>query len=216
MFLFKKNDTLSAQEQMLKYMNEKYNEDFKPGLCEMANWAYSYDSMTVYSDKFPGEFIQVYRYNEKEFKDNYLAFLFREEVEKKVQEIVESLFGKCVVIMHISNLPVKGNLTKDASLNDYLENASSMNNLYIYLENYDSSKDYKECIKKLQVQFMNNLLPREFNLRFLKKNMLLEEITRESENMILDKVGEESWFVKKAYFCFQEDYKLDESELDQL
>ena len=212
---FKKNE-LPAVEQMLKYMKEKYQEDFTPGLCEMASWAYSYDSMTVYSDKFPKEFIQVYRYEKKIFKDNYMSFLFREEIEQIVHDIVETLFGRCVVIMHQSNFPVDVDLPKDASLDDYLKNKPIMNNFRIYLEKFDSSKDYMKCVEQMRLQFKDKLLPYSFRLFFLKPDKSLDEITRKTENMILDEMDEDSWFVKEADFCFLDNYDLDESDLEQL
>lgn len=213
--LFAKNE-LSAAEQMLDYMKKKYKEDFTPGLCQGANWAYSYDSMTVFSEKFPKEFIQVYRYDNKIFKDNYMSFLFREEIEKMVFEIVEPLFGKCVVIMHVSNFPVHGNLSKEASVNDYLKNSPASNSFSIYLEGYNPSKDYMLGIEELRLRFKDKLLPGIIDLWFLKQEKCLEEITRKTEFDVHCDIDEDSWFEKDAHFCFFDNYEFDESELGQL
>lgn len=92
--------------------------------------------MTVYSDKLPKEFIQVYRYAKKDFQDNYMSYLFREEIEPLVHDIAEPLFGECKVFMAISNFPVKGNLSRDATLSDYLNNSSPMDKLFLFIKEY--------------------------------------------------------------------------------
>jgi len=145
-----------------------------------------------------------------------MAFLFREEIEKIVHNIVEPLFGRCVVIMHESNYPVDVDLPKDASLDDYLKNKPIMNNFYIYIEKFDESKDYKECIEKMRIQFKDKLLPHSFDLYFIKSDKSLDEIKRETERNILINRGEDSWFVKRAHFCFLENYELRESDLRQI
>ena len=210
------NRELSLAEQMLNYMNDKYQENFTSGLFTAAGWAYDYDSMTVYSEKFPGEYIQVYRYKENDFRDNYLSFLFREEIEARVAEIARPLFGKCKAFMHLSSLPIKGYLTKEVSMSDYLSNCPCDQGIYLYLENYSKSLNYKEELETLRLQFKNLQLPHAISLLFLKPEKKLEEITRETESMILNKIGDNSWIIKRVNICCMDNYDFDEAEQGQI
>lgn len=210
--MFFKKDELTADEAMMKYMKEKYQEEFTAGLCSTANWAYNYDSMTVYSDKFPNEFIQVYRYENKEFKDNYLAYLFREEVEQLVHEIAEPLFGECKVFMSISNFPVEGNLSRDASLSDFLKNSSSLDQIFLFIEEYNLEYNYMERLEKLRVQFKECLLPTYIRLFFLKPDKSIDTITRENQREIRGQIDEDSWFVKDVRLTLLDNYDFKESD----
>lgn len=202
-------DELIVSEQMLKYMKEKYQEDFTSGLSEEASWAYEYDSMTVFSDKFPKEFIQVYRYENNKFRDNYISYLYRDEVEKIVQEVVEPLFGRCKVINHISTLPVSVDLPKEATLNEYLKNQQPNNQVSIYIKKYDPSKDYMEAVEKMTLQFKDKILPGIIDFYFLSEEKNLDAITRNSENDVLDQADDELWFVKEVHLCYRENYEYD-------
>lgn len=214
--MFLKKDEFTAEEEMMKYMEEKYQEEFTAGLCSTANWAYNYDSMTVYSDKFPNEFIQVYRYKNKEFKDNYMAYLFREEVEQLVHEIAEPLFGECKVFMDISDFPVDGDLGRDASLEDFLKNSSPLDQIMIYVQEFNPNYEYIEKLEKLSVQFKEKQLPRSLSILFLKPNNSLDNITRENENEILEQLDEDSWFIKDFSINLTTDYKIKEKDKSKL
>lgn len=204
---------LSVAELLLNYMKEKYQEEFTPGFCEEANWAYSCDSMTVYSDKFPKEFIQAYRYKNKEFKDNYISYLYRDEVEKLVQEVCEPLFGKCKVINHISLLPVDPDLPKEATLMEYLKNQQPDNQVSIYIEKYDATKDYMEIVEKMTVQFRNKLLPGIIDFYFINEDKVLDAITRDTEKAIMNEADDDLWFVKEVHLCYEENYEFDRADL---
>lgn len=214
--MFFKKNKLTVEEQMLNYMKEKYQEDFTPGLCEEANWAYSYDSMTVYSHKFPGEFIDVYRYEKKIFKDNYIGFLFREEIENIIHNIAEPLFGRCVVIMHVSNFPLDKDLKKDTTLEEYLKNACPLNNVSIYIQEYNPLKNYRACLEELRLKFKKQLLPYDLSFLFLKPDKSLNDINRKTEDKILDNLGEDTWFTKEVFICFLDNYELRKDDLEQL
>lgn len=204
---------LSVSELLLKYMKEKYQEEFTPGLCEETNWAYSGDSMTVYSDKFPKEFIQVYRYKNNEYRDNYISYLYRAEVEKIVQEVCEPLFGRCTVIKHISLLPVDTDLPKQATLMEYLKSQQYGNRLTIYIEKYDSEKDYMDAIEKMTVQFRNKLLTRVIDFYFLYEGKNIEAITRETEKAIINEADDDFWFVKQVSLSYKGNYEFDREAL---
>ncbi|MCM3160689.1 hypothetical protein [Metabacillus litoralis] len=98
--------------------------------------------------------------------------------------------------MAISNFPVKGNLSRDATLSDYLNNSSPMDKLFLFIKEYHPDYNYMEKLEKLSVQFKESLLPRTLRLHFLKPDKSLDHITRENQREIRGFRNDKSWFVK--------------------
>jgi len=127
----------SIYKQMVEYMEEKYGEEFTFIEATGTNKikGSSQREATVSTERFPREQISVMADKDEDgnyyFRDNYVSFLLRDEIEKLLTEIAAPIYKDCKVIFD-ANTPVYPEETgKEITMDEYIKWGSL--NIYIYM-----------------------------------------------------------------------------------
>lgn len=105
--LTRENSIQATIRLLLEHMNSKYGDSFT--FVELANAGISMQMLNIWveSDRFPGEKVLVSGRKlslngvPEEIRDNYTAFLFREETRAYLTELASQVYGECSVIYNV-------------------------------------------------------------------------------------------------------------------
>lgn len=84
------NRAEDAKNVALKYLAEKYEDEFLPKGYQKDNWAYDYEVMTFESNKYNRDF-SVYIETEDLIYDNYYTLYMEKDAEQFYKRIVEPI-----------------------------------------------------------------------------------------------------------------------------
>ena len=97
--------------RMLFYGWVRYHENFTYLGVRNGQLGNEYSEIAVASKKFPGEEIRFFwgRYEDgsETYQDNYLGYLLREQIEERVLQLAEQVYGTCTVYYDVGG-PIKG------------------------------------------------------------------------------------------------------------
>lgn len=191
-------------EKMLQYMKDKYQEEFTAGLYQEANWAYNYNAMSVLSDKFPGEFIEVREVGRNQFSDSYLGYLYREENARRIQEIATKLYGKCKVISEACDCIVPVKFSAETSFEEYMSFAKSSVSSKIFVDYTEKDRDFEGLFEALTQMLDEKDMKQDINIFVMREEIDLNSITRKSLYDMLDTLYSEKWFLEEGYILYGE------------
>lgn len=141
---------------MVEYMEEKYGEEFTFIEATGTNKikGSSQREATVSTERFPREQISVMADKDEDgnyyFRDNYVSFLLRDEIEKLLTEIAAPIYKDCKVIFD-ANTPVYPEETgKEITMDEYIKWGSL--NIYICLGPGADVEKKDEDIEKLRLK----------------------------------------------------------------
>lgn len=181
---FKKKNTFETKA--LKYMKQKYQEDFTPGIYTPGNYKHAYNNLTVFSENFPNDEIDVYEGKKGAFEDTYPHVFFKKSVEDLMNEIAKPLFQQCTCYLNGCTIPADPSITMKSSLEEYLKASSLSLSVNIYINELDTINDYNELSSQLEKKFKEKNLPREIALCYLQPNVTLTQINRSINQKIVD------------------------------
>lgn len=122
-------------DKMLGYMEKKYKEHFAMVGSYGGQIGKDYAMVRVKSRSRPNEQALVRITYEKSgniYQDNYLGFLLKEEIERLMQPMAESVFGECKVFYKVPHLVFPACFGPDMSADAFLKHPDSMVQLFIY------------------------------------------------------------------------------------
>ena len=131
--------------KMLTYMEEKYGESFSPLGPFNGQFGKEYVMLEVKSQTGPQEGILVRRIPTKGqecYQDNYLAFILKEDLEKRIKEAAEQTLGKCRVNYRVPELVFPADFSTDMTAEEFLVNPLSM--VKVVIEPEEIRKDPEE------------------------------------------------------------------------
>lgn len=103
-----KNNFKEQKEEMLKYLSEKYNEEFEYVNMNTQIWDKDYTEMILKSKKFSEYSIVVHKDNKTNIiTDNYLVISHNNEIENTIENLANKVYENIKVF----NAPNK-NTTK--------------------------------------------------------------------------------------------------------
>lgn len=165
-------------------MKQKYQEDFTPGIYTPGRYKQIYNNMTVFSDKFPKDEIDVYESKKGSFEDTYPHIYFRESVEALMNELAKPLFKQCICYSNVCTIPTDESVSIHSSLMDYLKNTCLNLSASIYIKESNDINNYNELSSKLETEFKEHMLPRDITLYYLHPQVKLSQITRSINQQI--------------------------------
>lgn len=157
-------------------MEEKYGEDFTfiepTGTNKIKGL--SRREAVVSTERFPKEQISVMADKDENgnyyFRDNYVSFLLRDEIEKYFTEIVTPIYKDCKVIFDADTPVYPEETGKEITLEEYLKWGSP--DIYICLgPNVDVEKK-DEDIEKLRLKLKEKEIPCDIVVWYFKEDIL--------------------------------------------
>lgn len=123
------------ENQMLDYMERKYGEAFSETETYAGQFGKDYTMLKVRSQKRQiGEILVRASGKDKiVYQDNYLAYLLRDEIEQRIRDIAEPVFGKCKVFYKIPEQVFPEEFPADMEADVFLRHPQSMVRVYIYV-----------------------------------------------------------------------------------
>ncbi len=83
------------ENKALEYMSERYRENDDRFTVEHSAWDSREFEVSMRSDKYANADISVrWNFEEKEFTDNYIAYVLQKDVEEKFQEVFAGVYGE--------------------------------------------------------------------------------------------------------------------------
>ena len=125
----------NERTEMLSYLKDKYGEPFDFVESYAGEAGKSYSMLLASSRKHPERKVLVRKSVEGgrlRFQDNYLAWILRQELEKKERETAERCFGECKVYYRIPQFVFPPEFGAGMSVDAFLKNPLSMAQFYIY------------------------------------------------------------------------------------
>lgn len=119
----------NTQEKLLDYMQKKYEDDtFTYVSSNGSGWGDSETSIVLKSEKYPqAKVIVSQRTNEqgeKIIEDNYMSFVFENEITAELKDAFEQVYGQCdVVYKPPQSSLITGGMETD--IKEYMENPDS-------------------------------------------------------------------------------------------
>ncbi len=141
---------------MLAYMEQKYGESFAEEEALGGQYGKDYTMRRVCNParKLEGILVRASGREPVICQDNYLAYLLKAEIEEKMEELAEPVFGKCKVFYRIPELVFPEDFPADMDADAFLRHPGSMVKVYIYVEKLpsDGQKQVEEFFALLQRQ----------------------------------------------------------------
>jgi hypothetical protein len=145
----------SEEKEMLAYMEGKYREQFAMEGSYGGQLGKDYAMIQVKSRNRPRDLALVrisYKEEGNVYQDNYLGYLLREQIENKIKELAEEIYGECKVYYKIPQLVFPATFGPDMGADAFLRHPDSMVQIFIYPKEVDVS-DKEEKLEALAEGF---------------------------------------------------------------
>lgn len=134
-----------AKESALKYLNENYDDDFKPVSFSAKNWARNYDSMYFSSDKFKNGCVEVRFFENGEISDNYFKLYMENDADKYFTDVINKYESNALVKVIFSSEMFPVSLKRGMDFSEYISSGQAELSLY-FIFNNDIPKNEKYSI----------------------------------------------------------------------
>lgn len=164
-----KNNTSSKKtqweirEEMLNYIENKYNMEFEVADIEFRSWAYNYETMSLYpKGGNPDDTFNLYRYTKEDgevyYKDYYIRYSMRDDYQKYVSKFVEKYFDKFKCDVSYSLFGKDDELSLKTTFEEFKAHADKNIVVYIYIYIPASSKrKVQDKFDKLSRELSNDI-----------------------------------------------------------
>lgn len=176
-------EKVPVKEEMLTYMNQKYDTEFTFVKGDTQLWSAKYAEMIVSSPEYPDASIFVRKDGDGTLSDNYMAFVFKEAFEKRFEEIAGEIYGKCVACSMPTREMLPNSVTPDTSLADYLSARTSFLSITLFVAADTNSKDTD--VEALTESLRKNECRTNYDIYYVSQDVL-DTITTENYRDILE------------------------------
>lgn len=145
----------SGEDKMLKYMEDKYKEEFAIVGSYSGQLGKDYIMAQVKSSERPGDLALVrisYQAEETIYQDNYLGYLLKEQIENKIRIPAEEIYGECKVFYKVPGLVFPATFGPDMGAEAFLRHPNSMVQVFIYPKEA-GTEDKEEKLQALAESF---------------------------------------------------------------
>ena len=195
----------------LKYMKKKYGDEVKFTIRYSGPDLGTYDMYLTVEGHENWDVRLTWYKDDNSYRDNYMSWVLREEVERIYQPFIEQVYGDCKAY----NTPYGGQVsnlyTKNTTVEEYLETANN-SGFYVFVTTDQSNNE--EDLKALVELLKENNLKIDIDVYYVTE-VLVKGITRDNfkETVVRDK----QYFCRGGYMTrkSKEDYyyKWKEGEL---
>ncbi len=132
-----KNNFEEQKEEMMKYLSEKYNEEFEYVNMNTQTWDKDYTEMILKSKKFSEYSVIVHKDNKTNIiTDNYLAISHNNEIENTIENLANKVYENIKVFNDPTRIPLSDNIDVNITTDELLTLLITDITIFIYDENY--------------------------------------------------------------------------------
>ena len=153
-----------VKQQMLDYIENKYDMEFKVADIWYQTWGRDWEEMRAYpKGGDPEDTFDIYRYTKDNgdvyYVDNYLIFAKRDEYKKYIESFADEYFTEYGCKISFSwSVGEKNDLTQNISFSEFKEYADENLYLTIYLYvNEESESTAESCFEALCKELSQNI-----------------------------------------------------------
>ena len=206
--MFKKNEP-SVEEQVKKYMKDKYNEEFKVLGGGTEGWNASETEIYVSSEKFPDERIMIRRgKNSGEMIDNYVSYLMRDKIEEVMKGIVSPIYPKSKVFYNVERSPLAGTDPK-MNVDEYIKYAGASLILCVIDADYETNKEKK--IEQLRLKFKEKQYITNLTVYYVLDGKL-DYVNSSNWRELFNGISAQEWWTLRGAFNIDKSYNFRYSE----
>ncbi len=145
-----KTEVLTS-EQIVRYMNKKYDDDFSLVAANIELWNNDYNDLVFVSKKLNKQV--AVRVSNGEVFDNYMPLVYKKDVEELAIPLVDTVYKKSKVV----NIPLhygKPHFSPDMKFEDYVGDMRSRISFFVATDKND--KTAESDARKLAELFKDN------------------------------------------------------------
>lgn len=140
---------------MLHYMEGKYGETFAAKESYAGQFGKDYTMLKVHSldKKIDGILVRAVKSHDGiSYQDNYLAYLLKGQVERKIKTLAEPIFGECKVFYKIPEMVFPEDFPADMEMDVFLRHPQSMVRMYFYVRSKpsDPQRQFEQLLSVFQ------------------------------------------------------------------
>ena len=130
-----KANKVDIKTEVLSYMKDKYNENFKILNTNNETWMADHTEILLSAESFPEKTIVVHRRNDNtgEITDNFLAIKLNSDIEEKISEVVYEVYGDNKTFNYPMSVPLSISLPSNSSAEDYLRAKPQITDVTIFV-----------------------------------------------------------------------------------
>lgn len=169
----------SIRDELVAYMQDKYGDvygdTFSFKEVTGSHFGKPIREIVVSSERYPEAYI-VAKYEKKDdgevFSDNYMAVVYEEEVRSAIEEVVESVYGKCKVFYSPLRTALPAEMGAETTAEEFMGKIESEIRTVIFVETRDG-EDRDELLETLRRALKEKgLLLRGSFLRYVNSESL--------------------------------------------
>lgn len=153
----------SNKDILMEYISQKYEDD-EFTFVSLTGGSLGSDehSIVVSSKKYPDEYIIVRKTlvegggNPEIFSDNYMAVVFKEDVEDAINAAVNEVYSNYKVIYKPTQSPLSQNIGPDTNLNDYLSDTASRLMAVVFIDSEGQKENRDENLERFRRSLKDN------------------------------------------------------------
>lgn len=196
--------SVSVKEDLLNYMEKKYDEEFiykEPSGGQLGSDVVEVIASTK---KLENIDILIRRSTDDngsyEYQDNYLAYLYQDQLQSLMDEISTEIYQDCRVFSPVKAMVLPKEFTAETTLNEYTSNVNSVITLYIFIEGSARSQTKDEDLEQLRLALYENQVVANGVVCYLSDEAFLSEITYDNMN---------DYYTSKDNYTFRGDFSMD-------
>ncbi|OCA88167.1 hypothetical protein A8F94_10175 [Bacillus sp. FJAT-27225] len=197
---------VSAEEEMLQHMEEKYNEEFEIISKDTQAWSAGYAEMRVRSSKFPDASIIVRKTKETgTISDNYVDYLMKKPIEEEFQAILSQVYDNFKVIYLSGGTTLPEKAKPGMTVSEYSEVKNLPMTVQIAVEQDPANKD--ELVEKLRALLEEKQYRSELYIFYMLDGKLAE-LDDSTANELFNGATGKNWASLRGDFSMDRNYQF--------
>jgi hypothetical protein len=199
----------SPKEEMMKYMQDKYHEEFEFVSINTQVWSAGYVEMRVKSKKFPDEKSIIVRKNKETgvISDNYVDYLMKKPIEDEFNNILSQVYGNYKVFYTPGGTTLPSSASPNMSVYEYskLIDLPLQVQICVYDNGMSANKD--EQLEKLRSLLEAKQYLCQLIVFYMQENKLSEVTDLNKEELSAD-ATESKWAKLRGDFSMDKNYQF--------
>lgn len=190
-------DTLQAKG--IKYLKGKYGDDVVFSVNQVYKEPQQYNMYITVEGQEDWDVRLTWNFDEESFKDNYMSWVFQEEIEQTFYEIFLQVYKEC----KLYNSPYGGQelniYTKDTTLDEYLQTALGSDISLFILGTPENSDQETEKVQQLFIEKNWNI---HLYIYYVSQNVydqLKQESLKEDANRLLYAPFQKQYYLRGSF-----------------